>query len=65
VGKDVGARGAAREADRPFGHWRVEYTNGAILHSRGMEAADREGILFPDAGLARARQDRAPGLRKR
>src|SRR2546423_11462677 len=53
VGKDVGARGTAREADRPFGHWRVEYTNGAILHfSRGMKAADPEAILLRDAGVA-------------
>src|SRR5206468_6212598 len=31
VGEDVGAGGAPREADRPFGHRRIEYTNGAIL----------------------------------
>src|SRR5262245_10313407 len=35
VGQDVGAWSAAREADRSFGHLRVEYTNGAILHLPG------------------------------
>src|SRR5829696_10011280 len=35
MGKDVGAGCASREADRPVGHWRVEYTNGAILRSPG------------------------------
>ncbi len=36
-GKDVGARGAAREADRLFGHWRRQYRNGAILRRLGGE----------------------------
>jgi len=31
VRQDVGAWRASSEADRPFGHWRVEYTSGAIL----------------------------------
>ena len=43
VREDVGARGAASEADRPFGHWRSEYTNGAILGSCGDEGREVHG----------------------